>query len=473
MSVNGELILGMLRENNRRMYRAASIHQFGPTLLHMVADYPEILAQNLELLADKSLISVKIKDKLGNSVLHKAAGNPHSLKMILELYPQHELVAALRETNDRGETVLHLAARSEQSLQLLSSYFSSNELFTTAREKDKSGNTALHYAVANAPALSRLLSFYPNVEQQRKALQEKNHNGDTVLHRAVPYIDSLVILFALIHEKEQRTILSMKNNEANTILLSALNYPVALNAIFKWLSPENQTYAVIEGGKYRYNLLHWATNPQALQTILSFFTEEQCLDFITKTDVQGETLLVKALDNTPRLLAILQRFPETQNWQLCNHQKHLMPYLNNAQTLQQLLTLHLRIKQLKSLGMQATGTYGLEEHKIIDLTNRLSDLVEKFVDAKSNSKHEEIGLIQAQFKETIENAHKGLQTNNEFLVAILANLAIAAMGVGILLIAAKLFLTGSAFFMETKRQQQASLINASFQELTAIPPFQA
>ncbi|MDR3501557.1 MAG: hypothetical protein P4L79_03145 [Legionella sp.] len=472
MSVNRELILGMLRDNNKRMYLGVSIHQFGPTLLHAVADYPEVLAQNLESLADKGLISVKTKDQSGNSVLHKAAENPQSLKMILELYPKDELLAALRETNHQGETVLHLAARNEHSLQLLSSYFSANELITTAREKDKSGNTALHRATANAPALSQLLSFYPNVEQQRKALQEKNHAGDTVFHKAVPYADSLVILLTLIHENEQRAVLNIKNNSGTTILLLALNYSAALNAIFKWLLPENQTYAVTEGGKYRYDLLHWATSPQAIQAILSFFTEEQCLNFITKTDVQGETLLGKTMQNTPRLLAILQRFPETINWQLCTHQNHLVPYLNNAQTLQQLLTLHVRIKQLKDFGMQVAGSTALE-HNTVDLVNSLSDLVEKFVAAKINSKPEEIGLIQAQFKEKIEKVYKELQSHNEFLIAIFANLAIAATGIGILVIAAKLVLTGSTFFMETKRQQQAGLINASFQELTTMPPFQA
>ncbi|CAM4486165.1 MAG: hypothetical protein LEGION0403_FIIPPAGN_00339 [Legionella sp.] len=472
MPVNRKLILGMLRENNTRIYQAVSIHQFGPTLLHAVADYPEVLAQNLESLADKGLASVKTKDHAGNSVLHKAAGNPQSLKIVLELYPQDELLTALREINHNGETVLHLAARNEQSLQLLSSYFSSNELFTTAREKDKSGNTVLHCITANAPALSKLLSFYPDIEQKRKALQEKNKSGDTVLHSAVPYTDSLILLFALIHQKEQKAVLNLRNNDRATILLLALNYPEAITVIFNWLLPEHQAYAVTEGGKYRYDLLHWATTPQALQTILSFFTEEQCLYFITRTDVHGKTLLARAMNNTPRLLAILQCFPETKNWQLCTHQKHLTPCLNNEKTLQQLLTLHVRINQLKSFGMQAAGIKN-PEHDIVELANSLSDLVEKFVDAKINSKPEKIVSVQTQFKEKMENAYKELQTDKEFLMAIFANLLIAATGVGILFIAAKFFLTGSTFFMETKRQQQAGLINKSFQEISALAAFQA
>lgn len=463
MSVHGELILGMLREHQKQMYQAVSIHQFGPTILHVVANFPEILAQNLESLADESLVSVKTKDEAGNSVLHKVAGNPQSLKMVLDLYPQDELLTALREVNDHGETVLHLAVRNEQSLQLLSSYFSANELFTMAREKDRSGNTVLHRATINAPALSKLLSFYPNVEEQRKALQEKNNMGDTVFHRAVPYPDSLVHLLALIPKQEQKAVLNLKNNDRVTILLIALNYPEALHAIFNWLLPENQTYAVIEGGQHRYDLLHWATSPQALQTILSFFSEEQCLHFITKADVQGKTLLVRAMDNTPRLLTILQRFPETKSWQLGAHQNHLSSYLNNEQTLQQLLTLHMRIRQLKEAS---------PEQDMVELANSLNDLVERFVVANINSKAEEIELIQAQFKEKIEKAYQELHSDKAFLMALFANLVIAATGIGLFVIAAKFFLTGNTFFMETQRQQQTSLINASFQELSNSPAFQ-
>ncbi|MFJ1268153.1 hypothetical protein ACD661_06260 [Legionella lytica] len=464
MSANGELILGMLRENHKRMYQAVSIHQFGPTLLHAVADFPEILAQNLELIADKSLVSVKTKDQSGNSVLHKAAGNPQSLKMVLDLYPPDELLTALRETNHQGETVLHLAARNEQSLQLLFLYFSADELCTTARAKDRSGNTALHRATINARALSKLLSLYPNVKQQHKALQEKNNNGDTVFHRAVPDADSLVHLLALIPKEEQKAVLNIKNKDGVTILLLALKYPEALHAIFNWLLPENQTYAVTEGGQQRYDLLHWATNPQALQIILSFFSEEQCLHFITKIDVHGKSLLARAMDNKARLLAILHRFPETNNWQLGTHQRHLTPYLNNEQTLQQLLTLHLRIKQLKEAA---------PAQDIVELANSLSELVERFVVANIHSQPNDIGQIRTQFKEKIEKAYKELQSEKEFLIAIVANLVIAATGIGLLVIAAKFILTGSSFFMETQRQQQASLIHASFQELSTSPAFQS
>jgi hypothetical protein len=51
--------------------------------------------------------------------LHKAASNPESLKVILELYPEKDRLEAVRVTNNDEDTVLHKAASNPESLKVI------------------------------------------------------------------------------------------------------------------------------------------------------------------------------------------------------------------------------------------------------------------------------------------------------------------------------------------------------------------
>lgn len=466
MGVNRQLMWEMFRKNNINNFNGISIDDFGPSLLHAVANYPELLLQYIKSLPiDKRLAAIKTRNASGNTVLHSAATNPQSLQILSGFYSHHELLPALLERNNRGETVFHVAASSVKSWCFFSTVYSVDTFRAIAKEKDNYGNTILHHAVSSAPAVQALLGFYSRNELVH-AIYQRNNKGDTVLHEAVPYKDSLAILWPFLSEKEQLRVLDMRNKDEDTIFLLSLHYPESLQELFRHLSEKNRIHAVNQGGKLGHDLFHWLSNPHAINVILNFFSCHQCLEFITRKDVMGNTLIEKLIHSPAQIQAIIKRFPETNNWQLFNQRNKLMPPFNDVFLLQQLLCLHVHIERLKELCLHPELQMNSDDSKKIrELIKELHHLVNAFIEAKSQSKYDTISHIKVQFKMRLEQAYKEMRTQGEFFWAILGNILIAATGIGLVLIAGMMLTTGTTFFMKSKRQQQAVMTNDLFQEM--------
>ena len=78
----------------------------------------------------------------------------------------------------------------------------------------------------------------------------------------------------------------------------------------------------------------------------------------------------------------------------------------------------------------------------------ISQITAEFPNYNAISQH------RKDFHRLLEKGYKTMGRHNASLKSILANIAIAATGIGLLLIAAKYVYTGSAFFSETRRQKK-------------------
>lgn len=89
-----------------------------------------------------------------------------------------------------------------------------------------------------------------------------------------------------------------------------------------------------------------------------------------------------------------------------------------------------------------------------------------FAELNSPDKDTEIiKTLQQQFKKTFDQCHHDLKSHRALWKPILANIAIAATGVGLLIIIGKLLATGSAFFSETSRQRKLNTVLNEFNQL--------
>ncbi len=138
----------------------------------------------------------------GETVLHCAAysGNPESIRLILALYPETELLRIVNVQDDYGWVALHCAARS-----------------------------------GNFESIETILDVYPESERLQ-ALNTTNHEGETVWHRVADSnnIECIKAVLSLLPES-QRLQAANRKNENGYAMLDDMNEETH-TAIMRWLS---------------------------------------------------------------------------------------------------------------------------------------------------------------------------------------------------------------------------------------------
>ena len=99
------------------------------------------------------------------------------------------------------------------------------------------------------------------------------------------------------------------------------------------------------------------------------------------------------------------------------------------------------------------------------LAIELESLANFYVNALKAPVKCNVDKIQQNFKRALDQGYKNMNTHRSYWKVILANIAIAATGIGLLLIARKYYRTGSSFFEETKRQQKVHQIKELVDEV--------
>ncbi|WP_158615187.1 ankyrin repeat domain-containing protein [Legionella septentrionalis] len=114
----------------------------------------------------------------------------------------------------------------------------------------------------------------------------------------------------------------------------------------------------------------------------------------------------------------------------------------------------------------------VEGEKAIAAADALENLAYLYFAEKNtlNPDTKTIEKIQDSFKQRLAQTHKDLSTHRSLWKPVLANILIAATGIGLLVIIGKLLITGNAFFMETKRQKLANEVSGEFEKLLANKP---
>lgn len=138
-----------------------------------------------------------------------------------------------------------------------------------------------------------------------------------------------------------------------------------------------------------------------------------------------------------------------------------------------LVEFHRQIKQLKNHGSTLQEGRGsesfdyLEGQKAIKLAEKFEGLAMQFIAAKNSDSHAQIQTIREGFKTALESGYQEMHTHRSLWRPLLANIAIAATGIGLLVIIAKYLTTGSAFFAETQRQK---IVQSISHQLACLAP---
>jgi hypothetical protein len=104
-----------------------------------------------------------------------------------------------------------------------------------------------------------------------------------------------------------------------------------------------------------------------------------------------------------------------------------------------------------------------EGNKAIVLADKLHDIAKQFTKTDVTSKQQR--ECRNQFREELYSGYREMATHRAFWKPLFINIAIAATGIGLLLIVGKLLTTGSPFFSTTKRQEKIQNIKGFFENL--------
>ncbi|WP_339041545.1 ankyrin repeat domain-containing protein [Candidatus Lariskella endosymbiont of Hedychridium roseum] len=132
-------------------------NNYGITALQLAITYH---AESLKVLMTERFVHkmLNIQNVRGDTVLHFAAVNTESLKILMNIFQEY----GLQIINNDGSTVLHYAAAlNKNSLAVLIEMFP-NEVKSLLSKKDFHGHTVWHYTINNKDSLALLIASFPN-----------------------------------------------------------------------------------------------------------------------------------------------------------------------------------------------------------------------------------------------------------------------------------------------------------------------
>ena len=146
----------------------------GRTVLHRAVRHIDVV----KYLINQCNCDIMTRDNNGNTILHDAAreGLLDVMKYLINTHHCNPMT-----TNYSGQTVLHCAVRHIDVVKYLINEHNCDHIMTP----DKDGNTILH--VAAIEGLLNVMKYLINARHCN--LMTTNNKGQTVLHRAVKYID--------------------------------------------------------------------------------------------------------------------------------------------------------------------------------------------------------------------------------------------------------------------------------------------
>ncbi|WP_115705968.1 ankyrin repeat domain-containing protein [Legionella sainthelensi] len=335
-------------------------NQKGETLIHLAANNSESLKIILALHPEnKRLEAVMIQDNYGYTAFHEAADTPESLKTILELYPENQRLEAVTVKSNKGDTALHNAAMSPESLRTILGLLPENQRLRAVMIKNEDGDTVLHLATKNAESLKTVLALLPENQRLDALIIQNNdsyYNGyTTALHLAAKYPESLKTILGSLPEHQRLEAVMIKNKGGDTVLhLAHYNFE-SLQTILE-LYPENQRpRALLVKNQEGKTALHLAAKyPENLKTILELLPENQRLEAVLVKTKDDKTSLHLAAENPESLKTILGLLPETHRLEAVmvtnkngDTVLHLAEY--NPESLKTILALHSENQRLEAV----------------------------------------------------------------------------------------------------------------------------
>ncbi|KTC96218.1 ankyrin repeat domain-containing protein [Legionella feeleii] len=332
-----------------------------------------------------------------------------------------------------------------------------NETIVTNIEQAGGISTGLRFALTyKNHELLRLILLSLAPEERLAVINEKSSEGKSVLHFAAHDLEALKAILMLLPESDRLAAVNQKDNNGDSVL--HLN-PGPLKTILMLL-PESDRQAAIneKNNNFGYSVIHLAANnAESLTAILTSIPESARLTLVNEKANNGRTALHSAANKPETLEAILNLLPE------------MMPQANpnySAKRNEQISMLYSNINQLRSYGRKLYNQVNdkkaeTEGEKAVCLALTLNYFANKFMNTQNN---EERQIAQEAFQKELKQGILDMHHRARWK-PVLANIIIAATGIGLLVIFGKLYLTKSAFFMQTERHKQIDKIASHFTAL--------
>lgn len=310
---------------------------------------PELMALFLGAYPeDKKLAASKESAPLGGqSVLHRAAGNPEAAKMILDLYPEDEKFNVLRELlgyakdypesflailqlipqdqildiikhgdRDTKGTILYDLVKKPDLLRAVLQRIPESQRLASVANSERHYVDLLHWATRNPEALRMIFEMYPDENILNTIMTITNDK--TVLHWAASNPESLSILFDLYPNNDERLLAIKMANLRNTnfnkitvlesagdnmesirMILSLYGLKERLTALYSWSSSGGVIHNAVE-------------HPEIMMVILDLLPPDERLDAVTRIDLNKERVLYKLAGKPALVRAILEKLPQEQ-----------------------------------------------------------------------------------------------------------------------------------------------------------------
>ncbi|KTC96219.1 Ankyrin repeats (3 copies) [Legionella feeleii] len=435
----------------QRVARLTEKDEVENTLLHAVAKLPEILTIALTLLPESERLAIiNGKGSKGKSVLQLAAKNPDALKAILMSLPESDRLAAVNEKNGNGDSTLHLAAKNPDALKTILMSLPESDRLAAVNEKNSNGDSTLHLAAKNPKALETILTALPAI-QRWDAVNEENGKHINLLRQIINKKDTLAMVFGLLHESHR-----LLANKVNNLLMGTIYSSETLTTLLA-LIPETERLAALKDDRGNIILPDLYARYSANWTnILPLLPNSDLLEFFTAKGGDYQNILER-ITTEEEFVTLLALLPEA------------VPLTSSAYSAKknaQISLLYSHINQLRSYGGELYDHLidkeaEKEGKKAIVLALNLNHFANKFIYAQNN---EERQVAKMAFEKELRKGMLDMQ-HRALWKPILANIVLAATGLGLLMIVGKVCLTGSAFFMQTERHKQIDKIASNFTAL--------
>ncbi|ASQ45678.1 hypothetical protein [Legionella clemsonensis] len=473
-SVSPQAIMAILRllPKDRRLSIILKENNEGKNLLRFlnITDCIELL----KLLPEKDrFIALTSTQKDDFTLLEKSAASLAPLKPVLELLPEEKRLTAILTVAEQNKPCLDLILE-ERHLSLLEILPEEERLEAITRLKKIPRYQ--HYA-SNFSCLEKKLLLLP--EKHRVSLLKEYYQDPRLSHATNS--EELTRLLNLLSQdqREEVLFLTVENNYFIANSCRVIDYVTEedINTILATLSKNRRLNALLAKNDNGQCLLDWLQKPHCLFALHAILPKDdwlQAIEYMNKNHRFWLDYAVKFVGSTNHRLAdlgandvealqtILSILPEIPSVKIKSTNNELVS----------LIELHLQIKRLKRHGnkLQEESKPGsrdrLEGEKATKLAEKFEDLTLQFMTAKNTDNPEQLQRIKNAFKATFESGYREMKTHRILWRPILANIAIAATGVGLLVILAKYLTTGSAFFASTTRQKMVNAINQQFDSFT-------
>ena len=417
------------------------------------------IKQALERIAQgQRLTAIKNVSSGDTQALGAVVTSPKAFEYIFTQYPPHERFDLLWRPASRRSTLIHEAARNPDTVKIIFDNLPKHE-WRRALYISANGYSALESIAQYSKSLKVVLDGY----EEHERINVISQKDRSVLHAAALDVDSLKMILALYPEEERLDLLksSFRGQDCETVLYAAAGRPPSFEYILSLYPKEERLDAVKNATKSKTTLLHWvaiANTWQCLKTVLELYPEAERHQAVTSPSEYGLTVL-KYIEKSPeRQKVITELVPEEPKQDVVKEPVEKTPMFATKQSEKkkqkevpnnQLLNLMSAIDDMEKYGRKLQEIDSSKGQELIDLGTKLKQKAKAFYES-ANHTNNQLADFKRDFKQTLHSMDNAMAQHREEWKPILANILIALTGIGLIV---QLIHAGTNVWVKENQQQ--------------------